>query len=284
VHEDPCEAVACLADAAVLDCDADGRVLRASEPVAGLLDPLPARVELEDLRCGEVLPLAEGVGALLVRDGAEPRVLLAATSSFETRFLDDAARLHRECLAVLSRSFARDVGDSLAILAFHLDDAALSADARRTLRDASRRLQTSVDALLAHSHLGPRVSIEVPLGELTARVVGAAAPLLNERGQRLVIDAPGNASVRGNPIALEYVVVSALRCAPLAHVGGTLRLHAVLEPRHVALRISGERTVGTESNLRPVWQNVEGALEELDGEARLLDDALELRLARGADG
>jgi signal transduction histidine kinase len=138
----------------------------------------------------------------------------------------------------LLASVAHELRSSLASIVYGTDFLELAGDEltpealRQTLKElaaGSRRLQLSIDSVLDHARLGPRVSIPVSLTRVLERVLVLMRSLYGGRAPRLQIDVPPGADwVRGNPVSVEQIFANLLSNA------------AESQTRTVRARISAE--------------------------------------------
>lgn len=81
----------------------------------------------------------------------------------------------------------------------------------KELAMGSRRLQLSVDSVLDHARLGPRVSVPISLTRVLDRVGLLMRSLYGGRAPRLHVAVPAEADwVRGNPLSVEQIFAQLL--------------------------------------------------------------------------
>jgi signal transduction histidine kinase len=155
-------------------------------------------------------PAASGGYLLLMREVSSKRLALSE-------------RLHRQRLDQTERlvaSVARELRSSVASVVYSADflngrgegiEPEVLAETVRDISKASASLQQTLDALLDYAHLGPSVSMRVPLREVLNRALGLLRKHYREGAHRLRVDvAPGAENVRGNPLVIEQIFVNLL--------------------------------------------------------------------------
>jgi signal transduction histidine kinase len=144
-------------------------------------------------------------------------------------------RLHQQRLEVTGRlaaSIAHDVRTAVASILFNADFLSENASGLPTgeivemsseIREASKRLATIVERLLAFAKLGPEVSDPIELADVVRRVSALARPIYRERRCELQWDITEEASrVIGNPLVVDQVLVNLLVNAAEASKGPIL--------------------------------------------------------------
>jgi signal transduction histidine kinase len=226
-------------EAPIALCSASGVLLAATPPAltllrrACLLEQFPIAVPaelwrlLERTATGEAVewrppglahevlgctryPGAPGSFVLLMREVSSKR--LALSERLNRQRLDHTERL--------VASIARELRSSVASVVYSADFLNASRGSvtptalEETLRDiskASANLQQTLDALLDFAHLGPSVSVPVPLRDVLNRALGTLRAHYRDGAHRLRMDlAPRAEHVRGNPLVIEQIFVNLL--------------------------------------------------------------------------
>lgn len=155
-------------------------------------------------------PAAPGNYVLLMREVSSKRLALAE-------------RLHRQRLDLTERlvaSIARELRSSVANVVYSADflsgrgqgiEPSVLAETLKDISKASTSLQQTLDALLDYAHLGPSVSVPVPLRDVLGRALGSLRNHYRDGAHRLRVDvAPRAEFVRGNPLVIEQILVNLL--------------------------------------------------------------------------
>jgi two-component system, NtrC family, C4-dicarboxylate transport sensor histidine kinase DctB len=169
----------------------------------------PLGLAHEVLGCSRY-PAASGGYLLLMREVSSKRLALSE-------------RIHRQRLELTERlvaSIARDLRSSVASVVYSADflngcgegiEPAVLAETVKDISKASANLQQTLDALLDYAHLGPSVSLGVPLREVLNRALGLLRKHYRDGAHRLRVDvAPRAEMVRGNPLVIEQIFVNLL--------------------------------------------------------------------------
>jgi signal transduction histidine kinase len=156
---------------------------------------------------------------------------------------------HARAVDRLLASVAHELRSSLSSVVYGADFLELAGDEltraalKQTLKElavASRRLQLSIDSVLDHARLGPRVSVPVSISRVLERVVVLMESLYGGRAPRLDVDVPAEADwVRGNPLSVEQIFANLLSNAAEWQAGPA------------RARISAEREVAPEGSGGP---------------------------------
>ena len=223
-------------EAPLLLCTSDGTLLSATPSAAALLElgvkGEPIRALPPDLwRLLERVPIGDSVEW---RPPATPYIVLGCTryptgqGSYLMLVREVSAghvalseRLHRQGVDSTERlvaSIAHDIRSSVASVMYSagflevsgagIEPMALS-ETVKDISKASATLQFTVDALLDYAHLGPNVSVPVPLREVFNRALSSLRFPYHDNGHRLRMDvAPRAQWVRGNPLVVEQIFVN----------------------------------------------------------------------------
>ncbi len=199
-------------------------------------------------------PAAPGSYVLLMREVSSKRLALSE-------------RLHRQRVDSTERlvaSIARDLRSSVASVVYSADflsvrggsiEPATLAETVRDISKASANLQQTLDALLDYAHLGPSVSVPVPLREVLNRALGSLRHHYRDGAHRLRMDvAPRAELVRGNPIVIEQIFVSLL----LNAVEASASPRCVIITAFPALRPLGAHAGGPSQICIRVWDDGPG--------------------------
>jgi signal transduction histidine kinase len=153
---------------------------------------------------------------------------------------------HVQAIDRLVASFAHELRSSLSSIVYGADFLELTGgeltrealtQMLKELAIGSRRLQLSVDSVLDHARLGPRVSVPVSLTSVLERVRLLMRSLYGGRAPRLHVDVPPEADwVRGNPLTVEQIFANLLSNA------------AESQTRPARARISAEREAAPEGS------------------------------------
>lgn len=155
-------------------------------------------------------PAAPGSYVVLMREVSSKRLALSERLN----------RQQKDFTERLIASIARDLRSSVASVVYSADflnvsgpgiASGLLQEAVRDISKASANLQQTLDALLDYAHLGPTVSVAVPLRDVLNRAVGSLRAHYREGAHRLRMDvAPRAELVRGNPLVIEQIFVNLL--------------------------------------------------------------------------
>jgi signal transduction histidine kinase len=128
--------------------------------------------------------------------------------------------LHAQAIDRLVASVAHELRSSLCSIVYGTDFLELAGGEltrealTQTLKElamGSRRLQLSVDSVLDHARLGPRVSVPVSLTRVLERVGLLMRSLYGGRAPRLHVAVPAEADwVLGNPLSVEQIFAQLL--------------------------------------------------------------------------
>jgi signal transduction histidine kinase len=228
-----------VVDAPIALCTATGELRGATGPALALLrrasalDEMPGSVPPELWRLLERTATGEavewrGAGAPhevlgCTRYAAAPGcylLLMREVSSKRLALAEVLQRQQKELTERLIAGIARDIRGSVASIVYSADflnvsgggiAAPVLAETVRDISKASSSLQRTVDALLDYAHLGPSVSVPVPLRESLNRALGSLRMHYRDGQHRVRVDlAPRAEWVRGNPIVIEQIFVSLL--------------------------------------------------------------------------
>jgi two-component system sensor histidine kinase FlrB len=127
---------------------------------------------------------------------------------------------HMQAIDRLVASVAHELRSSLSSIVYGADFLELAGGEltrealKQTLKElavGSRRLQLSVDSVLDHARLGPRVSVPVSLTRVLERVRVLMRNLYGASAPRLHVEVPREADcVRGNPLSVEQIFANLL--------------------------------------------------------------------------
>ena len=153
---------------------------------------------------------ARGLYVILMREVSAKK--LALSERLQQQRIDTTERL--------VASIAHDIRSSVASVVYSADFLHVSGSSiapgqlSETVRDlakASASLQLTVDALLDYAHLGPSVSVAVPLREALNRALGSLRNHYLDGSHRVRMDVTPRAEwVKGNPIVIEQILVNLL--------------------------------------------------------------------------
>lgn len=226
-------------EAPIALCTATGTLIGATRPALQLLrrashfDDVPACVPLDLWRLLERTATGEAVewrGSVAPhqvlgcsRHAVAPGSYLLLMREVASKRLAQAELLQRqrqEATERLVASVARDIRGSVASVVYSADflkvsggnlSARVMAETVRDISKASANLQQALDALLDYAHLGPGMSVPVPLRDVLNRAVGSLRSHYRDGAHRVRMDvAPRAEWVRGNPLIVEQILVSLL--------------------------------------------------------------------------